>query len=297
VVCGISSDSLLPGFPLQIQKAGDEKVLHTPRRARQPSASVHLEKFYIDVVAADGSGCIGYAARLDGFGLAATLAASLRWDAGPSRAPVQQRTLRGTLPVADCAGLAWRCPALTLTGTWAAIDPPGPEITLWSDASGSVRWQPLAARAKVALEADGRSFAGWGYAERLRLDLPPWRLPIDGLTWGRFVAPTQSAVWIEWEHATPRRWLWHNGAACSRVAISRTGVQWSGGAIAFGPPRSLRRGRLAETAFARWPGVRRWLPKPILALNESKWCAPATLTGADRVGTPGWVIHEHVRFS
>ena len=258
-----------------------------------PHLRVHLEKYYVDVIGADGSGLIGYAARLGG--LAATVAATLRWEGNPGRAPEARHTLRGQLPVAGDARVTWRCPALALAGTWDAPAPAPAEQLLWGDARGGVFWQVLAAPARVTLHAGDRTVVGWGYAERLRLNLPPWRLPIDGLRWGRFVAPAHCAVWIEWAHATPRCWLWHNGAAGARPTVTESGVGWTDGRVAFGALRPLRTGRLADTVFARWPGLRRWLPARVQAFHETKWCAPATLTAADGTVTAGWVIHEHVR--
>ena len=101
----------------------------------------------------------------------------------------------------------------------------------------------------------------WGYAERLRLNLRPGRLPIDGLRWGRFVSAAHSAVWIAWEHPTPRRWLWHDGAEILEPKISDREISWPDGRVTMGEPRTLRTGRLAETVLARWPRVQRWLPK------------------------------------
>src|ERR1019366_2139255 len=100
-------------------------------------------------------------------------------------------------------------------------------------------------------------------------------LPIDALRWGRFLAPGQSVVWIEWAHETPRRWLFHNGEpqAQASIAISGSGVSWRGGRLGFGPGRPLRAGRLDDTLLARWPRVRRLLPRAVRAFRASQWGA------------------------
>ena len=256
---------------------------------------MQLEKFYVDVVGPDGSGCLGYAVRLDGFGIAATIAATQRWSASASGPIIQQRTLLGRLPAVDERGLTWHCPALGLEGTWSGRERAGAEQTLWIDTHRGVHWQPLAPRAAVTMRLGDLTISGWGYAERMRLDLAPWQLPIDALRWGRFVSPAHSAVWIEWEHATPRRWLWHNGIERPPLAITDTGIAWCGWRLDFGTGRILRSGQLADTVFAHWPGMRRCLPKRIQAYDESKWCAPGTLTAENGRSTQGWVIHEYVR--
>lgn len=254
---------------------------------------MHLEKYYVDVVRPDGSGCIGYAARLGG--LAATIAATLEWTADPGQACTQQRTLRGRRPAPVADGLTWECAALDIAGRWTTVEPAHAERVLWSDARGAVRWQVLAPRARVEGRLRGRPLSGWGYAEKLTVDIAPWHLPIDALRWGRFVAPTHGVVWIDWAQATPHRWVWHNGLACEAPVIAPTGVSWREGRLDFGVPRVLRTGRLAATVFARWPGLQRRLPPRLLAFDESKWCVSGILTLADRSAASGRVIHEHVR--
>ena len=253
-----------------------------------------MEKYYVDFVRPDGSGCIGYAARLGG--VAATLAATLEWPVDPAQPGTPKRTLRGRLPVAVPAGLTWTCAGLDIAGEWRTAEPAHAERVLWSDARGAVRWQVLAPRARVAGRLHGRPFSGWGYAEKLTLGVAPWHLPIDALRWGRFVAPTHSVVWIEWAQAAPRRWVWLNGRACASPVIAPDGVRWPGGHLAFGRPHTLRIGRLATTVFARWPGLQRLLPPRLLAFDESKWCVSGILTLADEPAASGRVIHEQVRF-
>lgn len=255
---------------------------------------VQIEKYYVDVVGPDGRGCIGYAARLDGLGLHATAAATLCWDHPP--AIRQQRTLRGTVPVWDEHGLAWRCPALDASGVWSGRDAATAEQVLWREPAGTLRWRTLAPHARVQFTVAGETITGLGYAECLHLDFTPWHLPIDALRWGRFISDQHSVVWIEWTHATPRRWLWHNGQPVAAFTLHRDAVVWAAHRLELQPPRTLRCGRLADTVLARWPAVRRLLPRQIQAFDETKWCAPASLLNADGARDDGWVIHEYVRF-
>ena len=258
---------------------------------------VHLEKFYVDVVTKDGSGCIGYAARLHGFGLAATLASTLRWPVDSGGAAVQRRTSRGTLPGIAQGALHWRCSALGLDGIWSSAPHTHAEAKiLWLDGAGSVTWEVLAPRARVELRADDGDLIGWGYAERLTLTVNPWRLPIDSLRWGRFVSPEHSVAWIDWEHRTPRRWLLHDGIEIRGFNVDDAHLSWPGHALAFHETRVLRSGRLADTVFSRWRLIERVLPRRILALQETKWCSAGVLINDDGKETPGRVIHERVRF-
>ena len=257
---------------------------------------MHLEKFYADVVTDDGGGCIGYAARVRGLGLGATLAATLRWTADSTAPAGQRRSARGTLPVASADGVEWTCPALEIGGRWnRGALMPVPSLT-WREGRGTFQWRVLAPRAAVTLRLNGATLTGWGYAERLSLDFSPLKLPIDELRGGRFVSPAQSAVWIEWARGTRRRWVWHNGTEVAATRLDETGVAWPGGRVDFETMRPLRTGRLTETLFSRWPQARRVLPRWLASLDENKWCAPATLRGGDGAVDRGWVIHERVRF-
>ena len=258
---------------------------------------MQLEKFYVDVVAENGSGCIGYAARLHGLGLSVTLASSLRWPAG-SGAVMQRRTSRGRLPEVPGGTLHWLCPALGLDGTWSEAPQAariGPSV-LWRDGAQSVTWEVLAHRARVELRTDDGPLAGWGYAERLTMSTPPWRLPIDALWWGRFVSPMHSIIWIRWEHSTARGWLLHDGIEAAEFTVDGTHLKWGGYNLAFENTRVLRSGKLADSVFARWPPVKSALPQRILDMQETKWRSAGVLSGADGNTTRGWVIHEHVRF-
>lgn len=256
---------------------------------------MNVEKFYLDVVCADGSGCIGYATRIAGVGLSLSPAALLMWDADASQPAAQARTLRGRFPRLENGAWQWHCPALAVAGSWRALAAPVPQ-DLWTDARGGVFWENFAPRAEVTLRVGARRFQGWGYAERLRLTIPPWHLPIDSLHWGRFVSAETSVIWIAWEHETERNWLWHDGRACELHSVSPDVVVWREGRIEFESRRVLRSGRLDETAFRRWPHVAGLLPARLRAFEETKWCSRAVLRAGDGSPVAGWAIHEYVRF-
>ena len=62
--------------------------------------------------------------------------------------------------------------------------------------------------------------SGLGYAERLVLTIPPWKLPIETLRWGRFLSPSDWIVWIDWQGEHPQTIVYRNGA---RVAVDELG--------------------------------------------------------------------------
>lgn len=225
-------------------------------------------------------------------GCAVTVGATLHW-AHPNAQSMERRTWRGQLPKVTAEQVSWGCPGLGAAGSWTHRVHAMPEHLLWRDGQRSLRWQVLAPAADAQVQIDGGRLVGLGYVECLRLDLPPWQLPIDELIWGRFNAPGHSLVWIEWRHATPRSWCFHNGASVSAVC-DRSGVRWREGALKLEPGRTLRSGRIGATAFGRWPLARALLPRRIRDYDETKWCTRGELRVAGAV-ISGWAIHEAVR--
>lgn len=110
--------------------------------------------------------------------------------------------------------------------------------TVYESADGRIDWecrQP-AADARVRL-AGGREITGLGYAERLRMTIPPWRLPLRTLRWGRFLAAGESWVWIDWQGPHVARFAFRNGggraAAIGLAAGIAMGVDWPDGKARF----------------------------------------------------------------
>jgi hypothetical protein len=253
---------------------------------------VKVEKHYLDAVAQDGAGLIGYAMRLEAWGAHVTAAAVLAWEADPSVPVVQRRTLRGCLPVRDGAGLTWNCTALGVSGSWRGIGTT-PAATLHA----GVDWGVLAAPAQVEIRRGNRIIAGWGYAELLALRAAPWTLPLHTLLWGRFIAPGQAVTWIEWCHPQGNCWIWHGGNRMAGAAVAETGVSWQGGCLRFTGRRVLRTGRLGDTVLRAWPRLRALVPNRLSAYHETKWLTPATLELDGSPPSSGWVIHERVDFA
>jgi hypothetical protein len=158
---------------------------------------------------------------------------------------------------------------------------------------GRVHWQGLAPRAQVALALDGRPLRGLGYAERLTLTVPPWRLPLRHLRWGRFVGPHASLIWMDWQGPYQARFAFLNGAPCALRKLSAEAVEVEGARLEIGEGKTLRGGRLGETILPQLPALGRLLPASLAGIEETKWLAPGELECNGNT-EPGWVIHEVV---
>lgn len=255
-----------------------------------------LSKWYLDCVGSDGDALVAYAAEMRWGPLALRYASTLRRRPGTSVA-VAGATLREVpWPMENGADVTWSAPRLGLEGRWAALDRPI-EATVLESTDGSVLWRCLQPRARATLTHEGERIEGLGYVEVLTLTMPPWRLPIDELRWGRFLGERHALVWIDWRGPHSRRLVWLDGVAVRGAHMDTEGLASEGGEarLSIDPGGLLRRGALGRTALSVVPAVDRLFPVRILATDEAKWCARGVLEAAGDRDT-GWVVHEVVRW-
>lgn len=249
---------------------------------------VRLEKHYGDAVFSGADIHILYSATLSCGPLVLPYASLMRL--APGKSPwFSQRLAR--LPL-DLTG-----PIRARYGDhdyrWDALDPATPLTVLYEEKGGALRWQARMPRANVT----GGDEAGLGYFETLSIDLWPGRWPIRTLHWGRFVGADSSLVWIVWEEAQQRSWLFYRGlpVALAEFDPARC-IRFDGGELTFGEHQSLLTRPIAPRLALMGP-LRHILPARIRHLTENKGFAPATLIMADGTKDDGVVIVEEVRFS
>lgn len=249
-----------------------------------------LEKYYLDCVTPEGGVFLGYWGRARYRGVALEYASALA-DSG-----ARYSLRRGQAPREQDGALRWEAPALEVSGEWRAREQPVAS-TVYESAAGRIDWecrQP-AADARVRL-AGGREIAGLGYAERLRMTIPPWRLPLRTLRWGRFLTEGECWVWIDWQGPHVARFAFRNGGAIALDAVEDGGLRAAEAHLRFDRGRVLRSGELGATALAALRGVRRALPRGVFAIQEHKWLSRAVLTEPGRAPREGWAIHEVVQW-
>lgn len=256
-----------------------------------------LSKWYLDGVADDGSAGIAYDAELRWLGLGAGYSG---WIDAPSGEAASQghrfRRAGGTGVSVDGTELVWRPPGVPGEGRWRPRSA-GSSHVLYARRGRSVFWDCRAPRCDVVFSPPGGAgFTGLGYAERLTLTLPPWRLPIDTLVWGRFVSDRSSVAWIEWRGTEPLRLVVDGTSVFRDLSVSDDGIAYAGRRIEITPHRLLRTGRAMGEALSRGPIWGRLVPRRIRRGVETKWLARGSLTRDDRTAEEGWVVHETVTF-
>jgi hypothetical protein len=259
-------------------------------------AGFALTKWYLDVVAPDGVAVIGYAAELSWGDVRLHYASTLLARPQGASHPSTRATLHTAQPVDDGARITWRSNPLAVDGEWRPLAAPT-GATLYASPDGAVRWDCRYPRARARVEVDGAVVEGLGYVERLELTLPPWKMPIRELRWGRALTETEGVVWVDWRGDGERlhdvQWVDRAGARLGPCVVDDHGVVADGAPVVrFVDATPLRTGQLGANVLHALPAaIVRRLPPFVVAMDERK-----TLSRA-RVGDrQAWCIHEVVRF-
>jgi hypothetical protein len=150
--------------------------------------------------------------------------------------------------------------------------------------------------AKVTTPAGSR-LAGLGYAEHLSMSVPPWRIPISELRWGRFLSEGEALVWIDWRGECPRTIVYRNSIRVPVLSVDDQQIALADGVrVHLDQDCVLRSGALGATVLRSIPAIDRLAPARILATQECKWRSRAVLSSPGRPDQRGWVIHEVVRW-
>jgi hypothetical protein len=258
-------------------------------RSRAPFT---FTKWYVDCVAADGRIVIGYWASLAWRRVALTWQNVTLYEAG--RPPVDRSSLvPAPPPVVAGDTITWGAPVLGCVAGVESRQRPIDVRLLDSDA-GVVEWRAEAPAAVVSFKLDGCTpVQGPGYAERIVISIPPWRLPIRELRWGRWVdsSASRSVVWIDWRGDSPRTWVFVDGINVPAAVVADESICADGMKFVLSERRTLHARAFADIA-ATIPPLRAVVPKSLLALRETKWCSAGTLLQRNAAAQTGWAIHE-----
>jgi hypothetical protein len=202
-----------------------------------------------------------------------------------------------TFPEATETSIKWSAANLGVVGTWKALVQPF-ERRLFESNGGTIEWECLSPKADAEIfTRNEKRIKGYGYVERLTMTIPPWKLLIDELRWGRFLSNDDAIVWIDWQGKEPFRLVIHNGVECKSSLITDHGIQAGESSLSFKTSKVLRDGPIIRTALSSIPGIRKLFPSRILNTHESKWVSKAALTKPDGEQSEGSAIHEVVRWS
>ena len=255
--------------------------------------SFTLKKWYLDVTAPDGSYLIfylgqlifksvnvGFSHRLGGGRLA-------KLSSGP------KLTVRSAPDIDAHGKVVIAEPGSDLSAEWIP-DGASSSHTLFSSATGEVRWNCLQPAARVTVNHEGSLHVGRGYVEHLTLTLPPWDLGLEHLDWGRYVSDADQVTWIRWRGDHPLELAIVNGEVSSRVSVNGDRVLVGDRTLHLADTHVIRDGKLGSTVLNKLPGLLPLAPLQILRLHERKWLSRGRLNAPDGSASDGWAIHEQV---
>ncbi|MDH4130389.1 MAG: hypothetical protein OEW17_09160 [Gemmatimonadota bacterium] len=249
-----------------------------------------LRKWYLDVTAPDGSVAVAYWAEVrwgrwvrHGSALFRYPARGAAWRFG---VPTGAGPAEGETP------LTWNATELGCRIRLTPLLPPS-EHRLLDTPPAAVTWRAVAPMAEAEFRFnDGSHLAGPGYAEWVELRIPPWQLPIEALRWGRFLSPSTSLVWIDWQGEHPLRLILRNGVSVPPGTIADDMVRMGGGVLSLSDRLPLAH---ADVSVMLAPSVLRPVLARLSGVWQTRWLSRGLFTGTDGTAVAGTAIHEVVR--
>jgi hypothetical protein len=255
-----------------------------------------LSKWYMDCVSDEGDVFIAYAASLRWKGVKINYSSTLQHH---HDAQTESNTSLKSYSAPEISGdsIHWSSKALGVVGTWMAVAQPI-ERTIFESKAGNVEWRCLQPSATAEVSTgNGNQLKGRGYVEHLTMSIPPWRLPIDELRWGRFLSRRDAVVWIHWRGTSEIKLVFLNSHEIGGAQVTDSKVMLQDEEVILDLEQSqvLREGPLITTALSMIPGLQNLVPFRSLHAYECKWCSRGFLRQNENVSV-GWTIHEHVRW-
>jgi hypothetical protein len=252
-----------------------------------------IRKWYLDCVSESGDAVIVYSAELSWRALRTYYSSFLA-----KKDAVTCRTSMAECAPENNAGdtLSIRAPRLGLDGSWkqslASV-----KHTILESPAGNVEWNCVHPKAFARVNVAGiGEFSGLGYVECLTMSIPPWRLPMNHLRWGRFLSEEDSLVWIDWQGPFATQLCIYNGIAYTSPRITDQEISFDRYSLALDCGLTLRSGLLADTVLPSAPLLRNLLPDSLFHIDEHKWRSRGMLT-SPQLRRPGWAIHEVVHWN
>lgn len=195
-------------------------------------------------------------------------------------------------PTIDNGQLSWISNGHSFN--WKSLDEPLRE-TLLANGNGSVVWNCV--QPKALCEINGRNFNsnGYGYTEKIDLEIAPWNLPIHELLWGRYLSKEHSIIWICWRGPEPRAIVYHNGEKIQTPEFLADQISWNEYTLSV-PNDVMRNDTIGQSVFGKFKDIMNLFPKKIMGLEEKKMCGTGTLMINSLVIDHGSVIHEIVKW-
>lgn len=296
---------------LDLSKGNPDMIKHntTPRHdpsKEKPSnafirSSFYLDKWFLDFVSPQGEAMIFYAAKLKWRSLTVPYTSWLHYH--PENGVTERsRFRRVCMPEKHEKWINWEDPGFDVAGSWEALGEPL-ESRIFQSEEGHLDWKCFQPASKVKLKINGKILIGSGYAEQLIMTIPPWRLPMQELRWGRFVSETDHLVWIEILDDDKKQWIWWNGQRMGNGLIDddRILIPEIKAELQLKREVTLNSDKnifsVVRQLHSYLPGFNKIIPTSFLMADNYKWLSRGQWLRPGRAGISGTAIHEWVNFN
>jgi len=261
----------------------------------------YLRKWFLDFVSDTGETMIFYAARLNWHGWPVPYTSWLHY-APNEGVRMKSRFHHASMPEKKNHQITWTDERLGISGTWTEMADPI-EARILDTEEGYLDWSCLQPASDVTLMINNTKLIGRGYVERLELTMPPWKIPMDELRWGRFGSAHHNIVWIELHEKEKQQWVWWNGERQDSCTIADDHLSIPAKNLLLTLDRSVslesekKIFSVVNNLIRFIPGIQRAMPVKFMMADESKWMSKGQLLQHDKVITDGMAIHELVNFN
>ena len=265
-----------------------------------PGGKFHLSKWFLDFIGESGESMIFYSAKLKWHGWSVSYTSWLRYN-GVTGVILKSRFHHVQVPKVNYNTITWEDTKFGVSGTWESMEKMI-QTRIFQSKDGSLDWKCFQPASKVQLRIADKVLEGRGYAEQLILTIPPWRIPMDELRWGRFGSDKNNMVWIELREKVKQQWLWLNGEKIAHCIIEDDHISLPDHDAALYLDRGVvlesekKITSLVQKMTRYMPGINKIIPVNFMMADEFKWLSKCEFQGDDNIFSHGMSIHERVNF-
>ena len=300
IVLALSGGEYLESYFCYLNKGSRKKVMHQEEKRLTSGGNFHLNKWFLDFTGENGEAMIFYAAKLTWHGLTTFYTSWLRYNTA-SGVRLKSRFRNVQFPEMRNNLISWSDSKFGVSGTWESAAKTI-QTRLLDLEEGYLDWKCYQPASKVQLRINDRVLEGKGYAEQLILTVPPWKIPMDELRWGRFGSDGINLVWIELQEKEKLQWLWLNGEKIENCIIEDDHISIPEKDLVLKLDRGVvlesekKIFSVVENLIRLIPGFNKIIPLSFLMADEIKWLSKGEFQAQGKTIAGGMAIHELVNF-
>lgn len=260
-----------------------------------------VEKWFLDFIADNGEAMIFYSAILKWRKWKIPYTSWLHFS--PEGDTILKSRFKDTqLPVKNNYHISWADHRFGVEGHWKPVSTPL-STRLFESENGCLDWQCYQPASEVRLKLGSKELLGKGYAEKLTLTIPPWKIQMNELRWGHYGSGRDTMVWVEILPNNDRKWLWVDGKRMEDFMISDDGITVPGLNLILELDKKAvlesdkKVFSVVKKIIRYLPGFNKIIPLPFLMAEACKWISNGTLKKNGEIVSSGASIHEYVNFS